>query len=197
MPSRSPSVMYTSLPMSARLPFVHLRVYVCVYVSICTYTPVQVVCTVTWGSLCLTFSVYVSCGMFGVGLQEIGLLDPEGNLDVDKLRELYGVQPNTYKRARERKEEDERRRCLPRDRVSKQERHQQLKFREAALEMLTNPSDSQQRQGADLRWKEREEDEKIGGKIARATAVFDALLREQFPDYKPITDPYQLGKIDR
>lgn len=97
----------------------------------------------------------------------------------------------------ERKKEDERRRCLPHDRVSRQERHQQIKFRQAALGLTSSRRDAKKppHERDALLWKEREEDEKIGGRIARATAVFDALLREEFPEYKPIMDPYELGKI--
>ncbi|PFH31538.1 hypothetical protein BESB_025040 [Besnoitia besnoiti] len=123
-------------------------------------------------------------------LQSLGILQADGSVDIELLKELYRTRPAVPPRDAK---AEARRRSLPGDRMSKHERHQQIKFRQAAVG-LTLPASARQVETFE-EWERREQSAEIGGKLARATGVFDALLREEFPEYEPLRDMFKLEEF--
>nr|CEL68624.1 TPA: hypothetical protein BN1204_043750 [Neospora caninum Liverpool] len=121
-------------------------------------------------------------------LKALGILESDGSLDLNLLKELY----RTHPAAPPRDEKTEgRRRSLPADKMSRHERHQQIKYRHAAVG-LSLPAAAREVKTLEV-WERREDSEDVGGRIARATGVFDALMREEFPHYEPVRDVFKLA----
>nr|PIM00439.1 putative transmembrane protein [Toxoplasma gondii COUG] len=123
-------------------------------------------------------------------LKAIGILESDGSVDLTLLKELYRTQPAIPPRD---EKTEGRRRSLPADKMSRHERHQQVKYRQAAVG-LTLPATTRDVKALE-EWERRENCTDIGGKIARATGVFDALLREDFPQYEPLRDVFKLEEF--